>query len=175
MSKLCCQIGQGRDSAQWLPMRQRITGPEFSVTHQSHYTSIVNLSTVDVQTELWLQEPLTSLPQHDYRMCQHPQVVFKGSAGKPIDLYNFFTVPTMVRQHILYWIVRNSRKRALIIGWGLSFHVFSKVAEWLFFALPRLLQKLYSSYGKRQTSSPWPTSRTCLEGPYDHSPIPEKA
>ena len=39
----CGYIGEGLKAKLWLPMIRRICGPGFSVTFQSHYTSIVKL------------------------------------------------------------------------------------------------------------------------------------
>ena len=84
----CGEIGEGLTTMLWLPMLRRICGPGFDIRHQSHYTSIIRLSTIDMKVEPSLQGPLTTLRNHEYRKCQHLQVVLKGSVGKPIDLYN---------------------------------------------------------------------------------------
>ena len=84
----CGKVDQGLAANLWLPMLRRICGPGFDVKHQGHYTSIVRLSTVNITAEPSLQGPLTTWPNHAYRMCQHLQVNLKGSVGKPIDLYN---------------------------------------------------------------------------------------
>ena len=65
----CGEVGEGLRTDKWLPMVRGICGPGFDVQHQGHYTS-------------------TDLRHHEYRMCQHLQVVPEGSVGKPIDLYN---------------------------------------------------------------------------------------
>ena len=119
----CGEVGIGLDPEQWLPMIGRICGPGFAVTHQSHYTSIVRKDTMEVTAEPSLQGPLTILPNHEYRMCQHLQVVVKGSAGKPIDIYNVHSPASRerplvltVREHVLQWFARNAGTQALIGG-----------------------------------------------------------
>ena len=119
----CGEVGIGLDPEQWLPMIGRICGPGFAVTHQSHYTSIVRKDTMELTAEPSLQGPLTILPNHEYRMCQHLQVVVKGSAGKPIDIYNVHSPASRerplvltVREHVLQWFARNAGTQALIGG-----------------------------------------------------------
>ena len=84
----CGEVGIGLDPKLWLPMPRRICGSTYAVTHQSHYTSIVRKATMEFTKQPSLQGPLTTLANHEYRMCQHVQVVLKGSAAKPIDIYN---------------------------------------------------------------------------------------
>jgi len=119
----CGEVGIGLDPEQWLPMIGRICGPGFAVTHQSHYTSIVRKDTMEATAEPSLQGPLTILPNHEYRMCQHLQVVVKGSAGKPIDIYNVHSPDSgerplvlTAREHVLQWFARNAGTQALIGG-----------------------------------------------------------
>ena len=78
---------------------------------------------MEVTAEPSLQGPLTILPNHEYRMCQHLQVVVKGSAGKPIDIYNVHSPASRerrlvltVREHVLQWFARNAGTQALIGG-----------------------------------------------------------
>ena len=119
----CGEVGIGLDPKQWLPMIRHICGPGYAVTHQSHYTSIIRKDTMEVTAEPSLQGPFTILPNHEYRMCQHLQVVVKGSAGKPIDIY-FVHSPASrerrlvltVREHVLQWFARNAGTQALIGG-----------------------------------------------------------
>ena len=42
----CGEIGIGLDATKWLEMLRRICSSDFAVCHQSHYTSIVRLSTM---------------------------------------------------------------------------------------------------------------------------------
>ena len=146
----CGEVGIGLDPEQWLPMIGRICGPGFAVTHQSHYTSIVRKDTMEVTAEPSLQETLTILPNHEYRMCQHLQVVVKGSAGKPIDIYNVHSPASRerplvltAREHVLQWFARNAGTQTLIGG-----DKFAEPGCWLQ-ALPRTPLLLRS----------WPPSR----------------
>ena len=82
----CGKIVEGLDETLWLPMLRRICGPGFTVRHQSHYTSIVGVATMKVTQQPTLKGPLSSLPGHEYRMCQHLQVVMNDSVPKPIDI-----------------------------------------------------------------------------------------
>ena len=85
---LLCECGEIDDGLgeEFLEVVRRCCGPDFDVTHQSHYTSIVRRSTVEVLEGPSLKGPLCR--EHKYRMCQHMQVQLKDSAGKPIDLFN---------------------------------------------------------------------------------------
>ena len=119
----CGEIEKGLDATLWLPMLRNICGPGFYIQHQSHYTSIIRLATIEVTAGPSLQGPLTTMPGHEYRMCQHLQVVIKGSAAKPIDIYNVHSpsskkhvlTPT-VRKNILEWFANNVGTKALIGG-----------------------------------------------------------
>ena len=70
-----------------------------------------------------LQGPLTTLPKHEYRMCQHLEVCLKDSAGKPINVYNVHApdsnklpLTSTARTHLLEWFATNAAKPALIGG-----------------------------------------------------------
>ena len=90
----CGDIGDGLGH-KWLEMVRRCCGPGFVVTHQSHYTSIVRKSTVEVLEGPSLKGPLCR--EHDYRMCQHLKVRLRDSAAKPIDLFNLHS-PTSTKR-----------------------------------------------------------------------------
>ena len=119
----CGEIGIGLYSKHWDPMIRRIGGPGFHVTHQGHYTSIVKLATMQITAEPSLLGPLTTFRGHEYRKCQHLQVVLKDSVAKPIDIYNVHSpaskkhslIPT-VRRDILKWFRLNVKSCALIGG-----------------------------------------------------------
>ena len=119
----CGEVGIGLTVSLWMSMLRRICGPGFEITHQSHYTSIIRISTIDIKVAPSLQGPLTTLPNHAYRMCQHVQVFLKGSVGKPIDLYNCHSpssrkhpLTATVRQNILQWFLQNMGPQAIIGG-----------------------------------------------------------
>ena len=59
MPSECGGIGEGLPKDKWLPMLGRIA-PGFSVTHQSHYATLVRESSVDVHEGPRLLGPLTS-------------------------------------------------------------------------------------------------------------------
>ena len=116
----CGEIGIGLGS-QWVNLVRKLCGPGFVVTHQSHFTSIVRYSTVQVLQEPSLKGPLCE--EHDYRMCQHMQVQFRDSAEKPIDLFSIHSpssgkrsLGALVREQILEWFCKNAGSRALIGG-----------------------------------------------------------
>ena len=75
----CGEIEQGLPRKEWLEMVRRICGPGFAVEHQSHYTSIIKLGTMEVTKKPTLQGPLTPLQNHECRMCQHLQVRVKDN------------------------------------------------------------------------------------------------
>ena len=81
----CGEIGVGLPK-EWLKVVRRCCGPGFDVTHQSHYTSIVRKSTVEVLEGPSLAGPLCR--EHEYRMCQHLKVQLGDSDATPIDLLN---------------------------------------------------------------------------------------
>ena len=116
----CGEIGDGLGK-EWLEVVRRCCGPGFVVTHQSHYTSIVRISTVEVLEGPSLKGPLCR--EHDYRMCQHMKVRFKDSAAKPIDLFNLHSptstkrpLTATIREQILKWLLENSGSRAFFGG-----------------------------------------------------------
>ena len=119
----CGEVGIGLTPTLWLPLLRRICGPDFDVTHQGHYTSIVKRATMQITAEPSLRGPLTTAPNHAYRMCQHLQVVPKGSVGKPIDLYNCHSPAStrhpllpQVRKDILEWFRQNMGPQAILGG-----------------------------------------------------------
>ena len=119
----CGEIGIGFPGDRWLALLRRCVGPGFTIVHQSHYTSIVRFATVDVEEGPTLVGPLTRHPEHDYRTCQHLRVAMKGSAAKPIDLFNVNSpaskkhpLNTTRRAEIFQWFANNAGSRALIGG-----------------------------------------------------------
>ena len=119
----CGEVDEGLTPNLWLPMIRRICGPGFDVTHQGHYTSIVKRATMQITAEPSLRGPLTTVPHHAYRMCQHLQVVLKGSGAKPIHLYNCHSpasskhpLTPLVRRHILEWFLQNMGPQAILGG-----------------------------------------------------------
>ena len=44
----CGEIGSGLPAIPWLALVRRCVGPGFIIVHQSHYTAIVRVATVDV-------------------------------------------------------------------------------------------------------------------------------
>ena len=116
-------------------MLHRIVGPEFDLTHQSHYTAIVRRATVQVIEAPSLKGPLSPLPKHFYRLAQHLKVQIRDSAEMPIDVWNChspsskrYPFSRMVRQHILQYFAINSGPRALIAG-DLNSRLDSLIAE----------------------------------------------
>ena len=81
----CGEIGVGL-GPEWEPLVRSCCGPGFAVTHQSHYTSIVRTSTVEVLEGPELKGPLCQ--EHEFRMVQYLKVRLRDSAEKPIDLFN---------------------------------------------------------------------------------------
>ena len=55
----CGEIGIGLPEDRWLALLRRCVGPGFAILHQSHYTSIVRLATVDIEEGPTLAGPLT--------------------------------------------------------------------------------------------------------------------
>ena len=75
----------------------------FHIRRQSHYTSIVRLSTITLTKYPSLLGPFSEKPQHEVRMCQHLQLTLKGSAAKPIDQHNV-NMPGNSRFPLDHWI-----------------------------------------------------------------------
>ena len=73
----CGEIEVGLPHKQWVPLLANICGTDYDITHQSHYTAIVNKTTVRVIEGPILRGPMTLLPNHDYRKCQYLKVVPK--------------------------------------------------------------------------------------------------
>ena len=120
----CGEIEEGLIEKQWLPLVRKLAGPGFAVKHQSHYTSIVRLNTVQIREGPMLMGPMTTWQGlHEYRKCQFLSIAFKDSADKPINIFNCHSPsstnrplnPT-VRKQILRWFLEHVGDRALIGG-----------------------------------------------------------
>ena len=125
----CGEIEKGLIEKYWLPLVRKLAGPGFAVKHQSHYTSIVRLSTVEIMEGPKLMGPMATWQGlHDYRKCQVLSIAFKDSADKPITekpvkIFNVHSpsskhhplIPT-VRKEILQWLLEHVGDRALIGG-----------------------------------------------------------
>ena len=81
----CGEIGVGL-GPDWEPLVRSCCGPGFAVAHQSHYTSIVRTSTMEVLEGPELKGPLCR--EHDFRMVQYLKVRLRDSAEKPIKIFN---------------------------------------------------------------------------------------
>ena len=119
----CGQINYGLTPSLFLPMLRGICGTGFHISHQSHYTSIVRESTMEITVEPSLKGPLTTHPGHEFRMCQHLQVRVKDSVAKPIDIFNVHSPSSAakpliftVRGHILKWFLNNMKEQTIIGG-----------------------------------------------------------
>ena len=125
----CGEIEKGLSEKYWLPLVRKLAGSGFAVKHQSHYTSIVRLSTVEIMEGPKLMGPMATWQGlHDYRKCQVLSIAFKDSADKPITekpvkIFNVHSpsskkhplTPT-VRKEILQWLLEHVGDRALIGG-----------------------------------------------------------
>ena len=75
----CGEAGIGLDRDKWLPLLRRICGDGYAIEAQGHYTSIVKTETIEFTPLPSLKGPLSTLRSHGYRMCQHMQVIVKGT------------------------------------------------------------------------------------------------
>ena len=110
----CGEIEKGLRQDLWLPLVRRLVGPGYVVKHESHYTSIVRLHTVNVRQGPELLGPMTTHPGHEYRKCQSLCIEFKDSAEKPIKIFNVHSPSSglhklgpLVRKHILQWFLES--------------------------------------------------------------------
>ena len=125
----CGEIAQGLEHNLWVRLVRRLAGPGFVVKHQSHYTSIVRLSTVQIREGPMLMGPMATWQGlHEYRMCQFLSIEFKDLddnpiIDKPINVFNCHSPsskkhpmnPT-VRKEILQWLREHAGARAIIGG-----------------------------------------------------------
>ena len=83
----CGEIEEGLSEKLWLPLVRKLAGPGFAVKHQSHYTSIVRLKTVQIRRGPMLMGPMATWQGlHEYKKCQFLRIEFKDSADKPISI-----------------------------------------------------------------------------------------
>ena len=75
----------GLEAFHWTSVIKKICGPEYAIKHQSHYTSILRLASVEVLSEPKLMGPMTTCYLHEKRTCQHVRVKVRGSAEKPTN------------------------------------------------------------------------------------------
>ena len=60
----CGEVDIGLEQHNWIAIIQNICGPGFAVAHQSHYTSIIRVATLNVLSEPKLMGPMTPLDGH---------------------------------------------------------------------------------------------------------------
>ena len=85
----CGEIEYGLRPNLWMDLLRRIVPARFtSIIHQSHYTSIVDESRIKILVGPLLRGPMTMLSDHKYGMCQYLELKRKGSADKPIQVFN---------------------------------------------------------------------------------------
>lgn len=111
----CGEAGEGLGRKRWVPMLERICGDRYEIYVHGCYTTIVKLQTVEFTKEPSLRGP--------FRMCQYMQVIVKGIAGKPINVFNRHStsspkgrLPPAVREHILFWFADRISPQALLGG-----------------------------------------------------------
>ena len=97
-----------------------------SIVHQSHYTSIVDESRIEITTGPELRGPMTNLHDHDYRKCQFLEIRRQDSADKPIQVFNVHCpssnqkrFKTQVRGDVIRWL--KSKIVRGVIGGDLKF------------------------------------------------------
>ena len=119
----CGEIEKGLPKKEWLDMLADICGQGFDICHQSHYTSIIRLETMEIVQEPTLKGPLTMLKDHDYRKCQHLQVRVRDCAAEPIDIFNVHSpdskkrpLSSRTRDDIVKWLVEHISNQTVIGG-----------------------------------------------------------
>ena len=132
----CGAIGEGLEDYNWTAYLENICGPGYAIKHQSHYTSILRLESVEVLSEPKLMGPMTTCYLHEKRTCQHVRVKVRGSSEKPIDIFNVhspaskeYPLDSTVRSHVLRWLYDHAGP-CTIIGGDLNTSLYSLDGEW---------------------------------------------
>ena len=125
----CGEIEYGLIRNLWMDLLCRIVPRRFtSIIHQSHYTSIVDVSRLKMLVGPSLRGPMTNLPHHRYRMCQYLEIMRRDSADKPIQVFNVHCPASgakpygnQVREDVLNWLKQHAKKT--VIGGDLNLNV----------------------------------------------------